>query len=595
MGRLVKIIVIAAVLLALCGGAAVYWLALTHDDPDAEKWTEVNRWFVDATEVSKLAFTHDAGDLRKYQIPQITGSGVALFDFDGDGRLDLYLLTNGGPDSASTNQLYRNMPDGTFADVTEGSGLGIAGFNMGVAIGDVNNDGLPDVLVTQVGGVKLFLNRGHGKFEDITEEAGLRNPQFAVSANFFDYDRDGWLDLVVVNYVAFDRSDQGTSLIAAQCNATDGAPDFCPPHRYAHTVTRLFRNLGAARQHGAPASRGVVSFEDVTVAAGLAKTPGPGLGVYCADFDGDGWPDIFVANDGQPNRLWMNQRNGTFVEEAFLRGIAVDATGKAQAGMGVAAGDIDGDGLLDIFVTHYYSERHTLWQQGPERGWFRDRTGPAGLLRSEWHGTGFGTLLRDFDNDGWLDLAIVNGRVLRPTATPNPALGLLEHYGDRNQLFRNLGRGKFEDVSRGNPPFCRTPNVARGLAAGDLDGDGGVDLVVTTIAGPARIYRNVAQDRGHWLLVRAYDPRLKRDAYGAEVTVRAGGRQQVHVVNPGDSYLSSSDPRIHFGLGKVSHVDAIRVRWPDGLTEVFAGGEVDRPVVLRRGEGAAEPATNEKR
>ena len=568
----------AAVLVAVGVVAAVLFRPRSPGPSDGNADAAGPVWFADVTDAVGLDFVHDAGDLGQLLTPQATGSGVALFDFDGDGRLDLYLLTNGGPAAASTNRLYRNMPDGTFRDVTAGSGLGIPGFNMGVAIADVNNDGRPDVLVTQVGGVRLFLNLGDGKFADVTEAAGLSNPLWATSANFFDFDRDGWLDLVVVNFVDFDPS--------KACKGPDGAPDFCPPHQFRRTVTKLFRNLGRTGADSA-----AVHFKDVTVAAGLAAAPAPGLGVYCADFTGDGWPDIFVANDGKPNHLWVNQRNGTFTEEALPRGLAVNGMGQAYAGMGVAVGDVDNDGMIDLYVTHFFSETNTLWVQGP-RGQFQDRTHATGLLGSDWRATGFGTVLADFDQDGWPDLAVANGRVTRGTPTPNPALGaVLGQYSERNQLFRNEGGGRFRDLSARNPPFCGTPNVARGLACGDLDGDGAPDLVATTVAGRARVYRNVAPGRGHWLLARALDPRLKRDAYGAEVSVRAGGRTQLRVINPGDSFLSSSDPRAHFGLGGSAGYEGVRVRWPDGLDESFPGGPADRAIELRRGEGTPTALT----
>jgi hypothetical protein len=534
-------------------------------------------WFSDVTDEVGLDFVHDAGDLTKYLQPQIHGSGVAVFDFDGDGRPDLYFLTYGGPASKSINRLYKNMPDGTFKDVTEGSGLGIAGFNTGVIIGDVNNDGWPDVLITQMGGVKLFLNNGNGTFRDITEESGLKNPLWATSANFFDYDRDGWLDLVIVNYLEFDPTQP--------CQNPMGKKDYCGPRQSPSTVSKLFRNLGRKNQD--PVDR--VRFEDVTVSAGLATAPGPGLGVFCADFNGDGWPDIFIANDGKPNHLWINQKNGTFTQDALKSGIAIDAMGNAQAGMGVAVGDVENGGLFDVYVTHLAAERNTLWKQGPKRGNFRDQTARAGLLATEWRGTGFGTVMRDFDNDGWLDIAVVNGSVAQQTSATNPNLrDHLPYYAERNQIFRNDGKGIFRDISALNKPFCGTPDVTRGLASGILFNDCAMDLVVTTVAGRARVFRNVAPDRGHWLVVRALDPRLKRDAYGAEVRVRTGEQQMLRIVNPGDSFQSSSDPRAHFGLGKSLRYDAIRVLWPDGLSEVFPEGEADRSLVLRRGEGREE-------
>jgi hypothetical protein len=504
-------------------------------------------------------------------MPQALGSGAALFDYDNDGRLDIYLLQNSGPDSSSTNRLFHQLPNGVFKDVSAGSGLDIAGYNMGVAVGDVNNDGFPDVLVTQYGGVKLFLNNGNGTFTDVTKEAGLSNPAWGASAAFFDYDRDGWLDLVVVNYLDYDPT--------WACTTASGKPDYCAPRTFGGRVSRLFHNLG--KGNGAKA----VGFEDVTEKSGLGRLAGPGLGVVCADFDGDGWPDLFIANDGQPNRLWINRHDGTFTEEAARRGVAYNAMGQAEAGMGVALGDVDGDGLFDLFVTHLTEETNTLWRQGP-RGLFNDRTAASGLKVPHSRGTGFGTVLADFDQDGALDVAVVNGRVSRGSAIINTSLG--PHWGlyaEQNHLFTNDGTGLFRDISQANSAFCGKANVARGLAWGDLDGDGALDLLVTTVAAPARLYRNVVPRRGHWLLVRALDPALKRDAYGAEVRVRAGERRWVRWINPSGSYLCSSDPRAHFGLGSADRIDGIEVLWPDGKTESFPSCRVDQQLVLVRGSG----------
>jgi hypothetical protein len=552
-------------------------------------------WFQDITAKAGLSFIHDAGRAGQQFLPEIIGSGAAFFDYDHDGRLDILLLQNGGPGSHSTNRLFHQEPDGRFRDVTAGSGLDVAGYGMGVAVGDVNNDGWPDVLVTEYGRLRLFLNNGNGTFTDITKEAGLDSPLWGTSASFVDYDRDGWLDLVVVNYVLYDP--------ASWCADPDGRKEYCGPSAFPGTVTKLYRNLGSAAQSAERGARSAGSgaprsalraprFKDVTLESGLGRQPGPGLGVFCADFNGDHWPDIFVANDGKPNHLWINQRNGTFKEEAVERGLAYNCLGHAEANMGIAIGDVDGDGLFDLFVTHLTDEMNTLWAQGP-RGLFQDRTAAVGLTRPRWRGTGFGTVLIDFDHDGALDLAVVNGRVKRapPAHVHAEAKAVLgphwSAYAERNQLFVNDGKGRFRDVTLSNPSFCAAPGIYRGLACGDIDNDGAIDLLVTAVAGPARLYRNVAPKRGHWLLVRAVDPALHRDAYGAEITVHAAGRSWMRWINPGYSYLCSNDPRAHFGLGQAERVDAIEVIWPDGSEETFPGRPADQLVVLRKGEGRA--------
>jgi hypothetical protein len=569
---------VMAVLLA--AGGLAWWLAGRAGHGPAEPTGTEGRqagaeppWFADVTDAVGLDFVHDPGPVDgRYFMPQIVGSGCALFDGDGDGLLDVYLLNNGGP-GGRPNALYRQMPGGTLRDVSRGSGLDFAGHCMGVAVGDVNNDGLPDVLVTEYGRLRLFLNRGGGHFEPAGAEAGLDSSLWGTSACFFDYDRDGWLDLVVVNYVAYDPG--------WPCTSPGGARDYCHPSVFPGTVAKLYRNVTGA-------AGGRVRFEDTTAASGLARLPGPGLGVTCADFDGDGWPDIFVANDAQPNRLWVNQHDGTFKEEAVERGLAHDAVGRSLANMGVALGDTHGTGRFDLFVTHLSEETNTLWRQGP-RGLFLDCTASSGLLRAGWRGTGFGTVLADFNQDGLLDLAVVNGRVVRSRAPGARGAGFWDAYAERNQLFAGAGPGRFRDVSAQHPALCGTPNVARGLAVGDLDGDGAPDLLVTCAGGRARLLRNVAPGRGHWLLVRAVDPALRRDAYGAEVTVEAGGRSRVAWINPGQSYLCSNDPRAHFGLGSAAAIDAVRVLWPDGALERFPGGPADRVLVLRKGEGTAAP------
>ena len=566
---------IAACLLAAAGLAAAVCFWLTRPAPEGPAGPP---WFAEVAEPSGLHFVHDPGPVGAYFMPQSMGSGAALFDYDGDGRLDVLLLQGGGPNSPSTNRLFHQEKDGRFTDVSTGSGLDFAGWCTGVAVGDVNNDGLPDVFITEYGGQRLFLNNGDGTFTDVTHDAGLDGVAWATSAAFLDCDRRGLLDLVVVNYVAYDSS--------TLCYDPAGRRDYCRPGQFPSFVTKLYRNLGRVESAGAKGPPRV-RFEDVTDRAGLGKAPGAGLGVACVDFTGDGWPDIFVANDGQPNRLWVNQHDGTFKDEAVQRGLARDRMGQAPANMGVALGDVAGDGLFDVFVTHLTEETHTLWVQQPQ-GFFRDRTAESGLAARS-RGTGFGTVLADFDDDGRLDAAVVNGRVYRGKAVGEDVVGpFWSQYAEYNQLFAGEGDGRFREVARANPAFCGTPGVCRGLACGDLDNDGGLDLLVTTVGGPVRLYHNIAPNRGHWLLVRAVDPDLHRDAYGAEVVVEAGGRRRLGWINPGYSYQCSNDPRAHFGLGALTAVDAIHVRWPDGTQERFTCDGVDRVITLEKRSGTPE-------
>ncbi|HZO86033.1 MAG TPA: CRTAC1 family protein [Verrucomicrobiae bacterium] len=517
-------------------------------------------WLEDATGQSGIQFIHDTGPTGRYLVPEQMGSGAALFDYDNDGRLDIYLVHNAG---TNANRLFHQEPNGTFKDVSVGSGLDVAGYGMGVAVGDVNNDGLPEVLVTEYGAVRVFINRGSGKFME-SKDSGLDNPRWATSAAFFDFNRDGWLDLVVANYLDYDPTQK--------CTDSKRAPEFCGPHGFPGLVTRLFQNKGGR-------------FEDVTVASGLARSRGPALGVLCADFDGDYWPDIFLADDGRPNRLFINKRDGTFAEEAGTRGIALNALGQTAGNMGVAMGDVDGNGLFDLFVTHLAEEHHALWTQD-RRGFFQDAAAGWGFTKQGWRGTGFGAAFADFDLDGDLDLAFVNGRVKRGATGGPVAPGVNPFwapYAQRNQIFANQGR-EFRDISSANAAFCGQAMVGRSLAVGDLDNDGDLDLVTTSTGGPAKIYRNTAERKGHWLIVRVIDPTLGgRDAYGAEVNVHAGGHRHWRLAHPAFSYLCSNDPRVHFGLGTAASFDAIEVIWPDATKETFPGGRADRMIELRKG------------
>ena len=570
--------------------------------------------FEEITARAGLEFMHEPGSPTLYQVPQVTGSGCAFLDFDRDGDLDILLVNQAGgagyegisgPISQSagspTNRLFEQQSDGRFRDVTLGSGLDVCGVGMGVAVGDIDNDGFPDVYLTCYGRDRLFLNRRDGTFADITEAAGIDHRQWGTSCTFVDFDRDGRLDLFIANYVDYHPT--------RRCADPGGQQEFCGPSQFVGTSHKLYRNESDPPADRPAVGGEAVSFEtgashvrfrDVSLSSGIARRPGPGLGVVAADFDGDRWPDIFVTNDGAANFLWINQHDGTFAEEAVLRGVAYDLAGHTQANMGIAIGDVDGNGRLDLFVTHFQGELNALYLNTSAAG-FEESAGTAGLGEPSLHYTKWGTAFFDVDHDGDLDLAIVNGRVKRAQSTPDPgahpgrlsrapaaALADWAPYAEPNQFFLNDGTGRFTELASRTEPFCSRAEIARGLAVGDIDNDGDLDLLITTVAGPARLFMNVTRKQGHWLQIRATEPALGgRDAYGALVTVRAGQKRWVRQVNPGFSYLSSSDPRVHFGLGSADRLDEISIIWADGTEEVFAGGDVDRLRLMPRGEGRA--------
>jgi hypothetical protein len=534
-------------------------------------------WFVDRARDLGVQFTYQNGGTGKLYITEVVGAGVALFDCDGDGDLDLYLV-NGSLDpekgtatSGLVHRLYENRirgpgAPGGFVDITEGSGLGISGYGMGVAVGDFDNDGDLDVLVTSLTGARLFRNDGHCHFEDISAEAGLDVAGWCTSAAFFDYDRDGFLDLYIARYLAFDPQ--------IKCRTAGSRPDYCGPLSFQPVSDVLLHNEGGKR------------FTDVSEAAGIAALKSPGLGVVCADLDGDGWPDAYVANDGYPNHLWINRHDGTFHESAFQMGAAVNIFGHAEAGMGVVAADLDGDLTLDLFITHLDGESNILYlNRGPGRG-FQDATGRSRTSVSSIPLTGFGVVALDADLDGDLDLLVANGRVNRGiprqhSAAPPP----LDELAEPKLFYLNDGNAQFTLATDLAGELGSSIEVSRGLAIGDIDGDGDLDVVVNNTGSLARIYFNEAPRAGHWLSVRAVDPRLHRDAIGAYVTVAAGGRRFLRCIEASSSYLSSSSLRAHFGLGRAESVESVEVLWPDGLRETFSVDGVDRAVELSRGEG----------
>jgi hypothetical protein len=594
-----RVIALLTLLLAAAGGAYLAWSRPWSSKglgPRAgEAAVSAGPFFEEITASSGVEFQHWCGDGGRYFFPEVMGSGIGLLDYDRDGDLDLFAVQGMPPAAAGKPALPRLKPSassrlfaqeggGRFQDVTELAGLvDKEPYGMGVAVGDVNNDGWPDLYVSKYGRDRLFVNR-QGRFADVTQEAGIDNPDWGTSACFFDYDRDGWLDLLVTNYVDYVPS--------RRCLAATGHDDYCHPNMFGNVASRLFRNETGEAQNGAGetgkgAASAPIRFRDVSVETGIAAKAGPGLGVVPGDFNGDGWIDVYVANDAKANFLWINREGKRFEDEAIVAGAAYDAAGRPQSSMGVAAGDVDGDGRHDLFMTHLDGEYSTLYLQIAD-GVFEDRTVSTGLASATIPFTGFGTAFFDLELDGDLDLAIVNGRVRSREesrgAAGDPA-AFWRRYAERNQLFLGDGRALVE-VKPGRDPFLEEARVYRGLAVGDIDNDGDLDLATSEINGPARLIRNVAPRKGHWLAVRAVEPSLGgRDALGAMVTVVAGRHRWMQPVNPACSYLSASDARVHFGLGAIDAVDQILVRWPDGSCESFAGGKADCLRTLAHGEG----------
>jgi hypothetical protein len=546
--------------------------------------------FRELPDTAGLKFRHYNGMTGKFFLPEVMGAGVALFDFDNDGDLDVFLVQGAtlgpGDQPARTlfpwrgpgeprGRLFRNdlvvNKDGSrtlrFTDVTEQSGIVANGYGMGISVGDINNDGWPDLYLTNLGSNQMYLNKGDGTFVDVTRKSGTEDPRWSTSAAFFDYDRDGWLDLMVVNYADFSVDNNPT------CYAATTAKDYCTPRVFRAPGNRLFHNKGDG------------TFEDVTASAGLEKEFGHGLGVVTADFDGDGWLDIYVANDGDPNQLWINQKNGTFRNEALLAGAAINRDGLAEAGMGVDAGDFDGNGTEDIFVTHLMDETNTLYTN-LGRALFEDRTREAGLGMPGHRFTGFGTLFFDYDNDGWLDLLVANGAVqllpeLIRKGDPYPL-------GQPSQLFHNDGGRKFVDVSGTAGEAFQLLEVSRGAAFGDIDNDGDTDVLITNNNGPARLFLNQVGNRNHWLGLRLIGKDNDRDMLGAEVEVFISKDITLwRRARTDGSYLSANDPRVLAGLGSSAHVETVRVHWPNGSISEWRDPPVDQYLTWR--QGAAPP------
>ncbi len=542
--------------------------------PDPQSADPPRGVFLDVTAESGVEFEHDTGGTGERYFVEPVGAGGALVDLDGDGWLDLVLVQGGPLDAGKTSggaRIFQSRgvgPNGIphFVDVTPDSGLEVTGYGMGVAAGDYDNDGRIDLYFTNFGSNQLWQNQSRDgviRFVERTESAGVDDPRWSTSAAFADLDADGWLDLFVVNYVDFRLANH------RPCRSPGGRPDFCGPQSYNGETDRLFRN------------RGDGTFGDVSGRAGLDRAPSSGLGVVTADFDRDGRLDVYVANDLRRNALWRNLGDLRFEDVALASGAAVSSMGVAQASMGVVAGDLDNDGDDDLFMTHLSADTNTLYLNDGT-GYFSDASSPSGLGPASIAGTGFGVAWIDYDNDGWLDVAVANGAV--KSIEEQAVAGDPHPLKQPNQLFRNVGGTRFAEVSSGAGPAFALLEVSRGLAVGDVDNDGRSDLLLTNNGGPARLLLNRAEPAGAWIGLRLVT-KQGRDALGARVEVWAPeGTARVRRSGTDGSYLVANDPRVLVGLGEAQAIDRVVVHWPDGQSQSFVDLAVGEYHTLRQNQ-----------
>ena len=521
----------------------------------------------DVTENAGIRFHHNAGAYGGKLLPETLGSGCAFLDYDGDGWQDILLINGmdwpGHKSQRTTLALYRNNRNGTFSDVTRAAGLDVEMYGMGVAVGDYNNDGHPDILVTCVGQNRLFRNTGRGKFVDVTKSSGLAGREaLSTSALWFDFDRDGYLDLFVCNYVKWSAEHD------VFCSLDGKHKSYCTPEAYRGETCWLFRN------------RGNGTFEDVTASSGIFDSSSKSLGVAMLDYDRDGWPDLLVANDTQPNKLYRNNRNGTFKDVALEAGIAFSSDGKARAGMGVDAADFDNSGNTGVAITNFDDEMIGLYRTSGE-GNFADLAIQSGVGLASKNKLGFGCIFLDADLDGWLDLAVANGHIDETVRNIRGNVG----YAQPPQLFLNDGKGKFHDVAAEVGGGFDQPKVGRGLAYGDFDRDGDLDLLITTNNGPAYLYRNDQLAGNKSIRLELVGTKSNRDAIGAAVQVFAGDLHQTRMVKGGSSYLSQAELPLTFGLGRLGKIDRLLIQWPAGGSEEYKNLDAGRTYKCTESKG----------
>jgi hypothetical protein len=523
--------------------------------------------FVNITAEAKIAFKHENGASPQKYMPETMAGGSIIFDYNNDGWPDIFFVNGGSftdkqKAAAARHRLYRNNKDGTFTDVTSSSGIGVSGFGMGACSADYDNDGWPDLYVTSVGGNKLYHNNGNGAFTDVTDKAGVGSALWSASCAFGDIDNDGDVDLYVTNYVDFSVNNN------KYCVYSGDTRVYCHPNVYNGVPDILYRNNGDG------------TFTDISREAGIYRPDGKGLGVVFGDYDGDGWADIYVANDSTPNFLFHNKGKGIFEEVGLLAGVAVGSDGQPLAGMGTDMGDIDGDGLLDIFVTNLDRQTHNLYRN-LGKGLFADVTFESGVGEATLPFVGFGALFLDYDNDTDLDLAIVNGDVIDNVSLFRDSTS----YEQRNLLLQNDGTGKFKDVGPTSGPGFALKKPSRSLSAGDIDNDGDLDLLIGNIGQTPDLLRNDGGNKNNSLSIRTVGSKSNRDGIGARLKLTVGSKVLVREVKAGSSYLSQSDLRVHFGLGKASRAERLEIRWPGGGVEVLQDIEANQILTVTEGQG----------